>query len=57
MLALSLPFGSADAFFQGIKATFNIKNLGGKRRDIGNAENDKNIYLFLETGKSAVAIT
>ena len=52
MLAVSSPFQSVDAFFQGVKATFRIRNIRGKRRD--NAEKDKNIHLFLETGKSAV---
>ena len=42
----------ADAFFRGVKATFWIKNVCGKRQD--NPEKVKNIYLFLETGKSAV---
>ena len=52
MLAVSSPFRSADAFFQGEMATFRIKIVSRERRD--NAEKDKNIYLFLETGKSAV---
>ena len=47
-----LNLRSADTFLQGVKATFHIKNFRGKRGD--NAEKDKNINLFLETGKSAV---
>ena len=43
---------SAEAFFQGIKATFPTKNCCQKRQD--NAGKDKIIHLFLETRKSAV---
>ena len=43
---------SADAFFRGVKATFWIKNVRGKRQD--NAEKDTNSHLFLGIGKSAV---
>ena len=55
LLAVSSPFPIykvQNAFFLGVKATFRIKNICRKRRD--NAEKDKNIHLFLETGKSAV---
>ena len=44
MLAVLSPF-------RGLKATFLIKKVCGKRQH--KAEKDKNIYLFLETGKSA----
>ena len=39
---------STDAFLQGIKATFWIKNVRGKRRD--NAEKDKIIFYLQKLG-------
>ena len=47
-----LNLRSADAFLQGLKATFRYKKVSGKRPD--NAAKDKIIRLFSEIGKSAV---
>ena len=55
MLAVSSPFQIYEVLTlspPSLKATFWIENVRGKRRD--NMEKDKNILLFLETGKSAV---
>ena len=55
MLAVPSPFRIYTVqtlFTKGVKGTFRIKNFYRKRQD--NVEIDKNINLFLETGKSAV---
>ena len=55
MLAVSSPFRIYKVqtlFSLGLKATFPIKNVRGKKRD--DVEKDKNILVFLETRKSAV---